>query len=108
MSIVAGFTFPDGAILVADGMVAEFRNGNPEPHDLYPDVNKLQRVSETIYAARFGVESVAEEIITRIRRAQVRREGDFTNPDKLRDRLREATAEVWESEERGAATPSGR
>jgi len=89
MSMVAGLTLPDGVVLVADGMVATFTQGKGEPTALNPDVNKLEQVGPSIFAARFGVESVSGEIIERLR------DGVYLSPGQVRDRLQEVTAEVW-------------
>lgn len=97
MGLVAGMTLPDGVVMVADGMIATFTEGETEPTGLNPDGNKFEQVSDCIYAVRDGIDVISGAIIERLRGVSYR------SPGQVRDRLHEAAGEVWAEAEPLAA-----
>ena len=102
MSFAAGFTVQDGAILIADGRTTHYNSkGQRDPNGTRWDVDKIESVNDSIYAVRFGVESVSGEIIDRLRGLT------YSAPGDVFDALQAATESVWASSLSDAARKAG-
>ena len=89
MSFCAGFTIKDGVILICDGMVATFTPDENGPQEIDDEVDKLEKVSDSIFAVRFGIEEISGEIIEKLRWI------DYPTPQAVYDRLVNVTDEAW-------------
>lgn len=89
MSFASGLTLPDGVLLIADGVVATWREGSENPFDIQTEVDKLEEVDDSIWAVRFGIEQISGRIIERLRGKTYR------TPEDVDVQLRSAADIEW-------------
>ena len=88
MSIGIGVTLPDGALLIADGRQIRFLAENKAPVD---DIDKIIKVSESVYSIPFGVTLVTHYTIQELQNAPL-----LISPEDLSGRVEMALNEGWQ------------